>query len=86
MNDLNVEEDPVRFLVKDILMYKLGLEDYQLTESADLQDDLGIDSLDMIELQMEFEKKLNIHISDEEGEKLRTVGNIIHFLKNKIRL
>jgi acyl carrier protein len=74
----------VDFIVKDIIVYKLGLEEQQLTSKADLRDDLGIDSLDLIELQMEIEKKFGIKISEEESEKLYTVGNIIHFVKNKI--
>jgi acyl carrier protein len=74
----------VDFIVKDIIVYKLGLEEHQLSEKVDLRDDLGIDSLDLIELQMEIEKKFCIKITEEESEKLSTVGNLIHLVKNKI--
>jgi acyl carrier protein len=76
-------DDDIGFIVKDIMMYKLGLEEDQLTDGCDVQYDLGIDSLDMIELQMELEKKFGINISSEEGEKLRTIKNITEFIKNK---
>ncbi len=76
-------DDDITFIVKDIIMYKLGLDESQLIESANFQDDLGIDSLDMIELQMELEKKFDITIKDEEAERLRKVGDVIQFIKNK---
>jgi acyl carrier protein len=82
----SIKEDDISFIVKDIMMYKLGLDESQLTETANIRDDMGVDSLDMIDLQMELEKKLNISIPDEKGERLKTVGNIIHFIKKqKIR-
>jgi acyl carrier protein len=83
MQTSNKTDDDISFIVKDIMMYKLGLEESQLSESANIQDDLGIDSLDMIELQMEFEKRLDIRITDEEGEHLRTIKDIINFIKKK---
>jgi acyl carrier protein len=83
MEKLFVYEDDISFIVKDIIIYKLGLNEDQLSDSADLQDDLGVDSLDIIELQMELEKKLGIIISDEEGEKLNTIGQIVDFIRYK---
>jgi acyl carrier protein len=77
------KDDDISFIVRDIITYKLGLDESQIINTANLHDDLGIDSLDIIELQMELEKKLDIKISDEEGEQLKTVGQIIHFIKNK---
>jgi acyl carrier protein len=82
-NKSEAHDDDITFIVKDIIMYKLGLDESQLIESANFQDDLGIDSLDMIELQMELEKKFDITIKDEEAERLRKVGDVIQFIKNK---
>jgi acyl carrier protein len=78
-------ESDITFIVKDIMMYKLGLEESQLQDSADLQEDLGIDSLDIIELQTEIENKFHITISDEETEKMKTLGSIIHCVQRKMR-
>ncbi len=82
-NKSEPHDDDITFIVKDIIKYKLGLDESQLIESANFQDDLGIDSLDMIELQMELEKKFGITIKDEEAERLRKVGDVIQFIKNK---
>ena len=78
-------ESDITFIVKDIMMYKLGLEESQLQDSADLQEDLGIDSLDIIELQTEIENKFHITISDEETEKMKTLGSIIQCVQRKMR-
>jgi acyl carrier protein len=77
-------ERDITFIVKDIIMYKLGLEQYQLQDSAHLQDDLGIDSLDIIELKMEIENKFDIKITEEEAEKMHTIGSIIRCVQNKM--
>jgi acyl carrier protein len=58
--------------VKDIIEKELGVEREKLVDSASFIDDLGADSLDIVELVMEFEKEFNIDIPDEEAEKLRT--------------
>jgi acyl carrier protein len=78
-------ESDIAFIVKDIMIYKLGLEQSQLQDSTHLQDDLGIDSLDIIELQMEIENIFGIKISEEEAEKMKTVGSIIHGVQRKMQ-
>jgi acyl carrier protein len=83
MNNTTLSDDDISFIVKDMMKNKFGLEESQLLETANIQDDLGIDSLDIIEFQMEMEKKFHITIMDEEGEKLRTLGNIIQLIKHK---
>src|SRR6187401_2136727 len=62
--------------VKDIIEKELGVERDKLTNEASLIEDLGADSLDIVELVMEFEKEFNIDIPDEDAEKLRTVGDV----------
>jgi acyl carrier protein len=70
--------------VKDIIANELGVEREKLTTDASFIDDLGADSLDIVELVMEFEKEFNIDIPDEEAEKLRTVGDALSYLNDKV--
>jgi len=70
--------------VKDIIEKELGVEREKLTEGASFIEDLGADSLDIVELVMEFEKEFNIDIPDEDAEKLRTVGDAVGYLNAKI--
>ena len=69
--------------VKDIIEKELGVEREKLTDNASFIEDLGADSLDIVELVMEFEKEFNIDIPDEDAEKLRTVGDAISYLRQK---
>ena len=70
--------------VKDIIEKELGVERDKLTNEASFIEDLGADSLDIVELVMEFEKEFNIDIPDEDAEKLRTVGDAMNYLHEKI--
>ncbi len=70
--------------VKDIIAEELGVEHEKLTEDASFMDDLGADSLDTVELVMAFEKEFDIDIPDEEAEKLRTVGDALKYLHEKM--
>jgi len=69
--------------VRDIIMNKLGVESSQVTPEASFTNDLGADSLDTVELVMEFEKAFNIQIPDEDAEKIATVGDAIKYLSAK---
>jgi acyl carrier protein len=60
------------------------VEREKLTDEASFIEDLGADSLDIVELVMEFEKEFNIDIPDEDAEKLRTVGDAIGYLNQKM--
>jgi len=71
--------------VKDIIEKELGVEREKLTNDASFIDDLGADSLDIVELVMEFEKEFNIDIPDEDAEKLRTVGDAMEYLNQKVQ-
>jgi len=75
----NVEEK-----VKDIIVEELGVEREKLTSEASFMEDLGADSLDTVELVMAFEKEFDIDIPDEEAEKLRTVGDALKYLHEKL--
>ena len=70
--------------VKKIVVEHLGVEADKVTEDASFIDDLGADSLDIVELVMEFEKEFNIDIPDEDAEKLRTVGDAVAYLNTKV--
>ena len=66
--------------VKAIIVDKLGVEESEVQESASFTNDLGADSLDTVELIMEFEKVFGISISDEAAEKITTVGDAIAYI------
>src|SRR6266516_1012964 len=70
--------------VKDIIVEELGVERDKLTSDASFMEDLGADSLDTVELVMAFEKEFDIDIPDEEAEKLRTVGQALQYLHEKM--
>jgi len=70
--------------VKDIIVEELGVEREKLTSEASFMEDLGADSLDTVELVMAFEKEFDIDIPDEDAEKLRTVGDALKYLNEKL--
>ncbi|HEX9829658.1 MAG TPA: acyl carrier protein [Bacteroidota bacterium] len=69
--------------VKEIIVNKLGVDQGQITPQASFTNDLGADSLDTVELVMEFEKAFSIQIPDEDAEKIATVGDAINYVKSK---
>ncbi len=64
-----------------IIVDKLGVEENEITPEASFTNDLGADSLDTVELIMEFEKEFNISIPDEDAEKIHTVGHAVTYLE-----
>ena len=69
--------------VIDIIMEQLGVTKEECVPEASFIDDLGADSLDIVELIMEMEENFGIQIADEELEKIRTIQDVIDFLKAK---
>jgi acyl carrier protein len=67
--------------VKAIIVDKLGVEETEVTPEASFTNDLGADSLDTVELIMEFEKEFNIAIPDEQAEKITTVGEAVSYIE-----
>ncbi|MEJ2070167.1 MAG: acyl carrier protein [Syntrophobacterales bacterium] len=67
--------------VSNIVAEKLGVDRAEVTPDAVFIDDLGADSLDLVELIMAMEEEFGFEIADEEAEKLRTVGDVISFIK-----
>ena len=67
--------------VKAIIVDKLGVEESQVTNEASFTNDLGADSLDTVELIMEFEKEFGLSIPDDQAEKIGTVGDAISYIE-----
>ncbi|MDO5572207.1 MAG: acyl carrier protein [Bacteroidales bacterium] len=67
--------------VKEIIVDKLGVEESEVTPEASFTNDLGADSLDTVELIMEFEKEFNITIPDDQAEKIGTVGDAVSYIE-----
>ncbi len=67
--------------VKEIIVEKLGVEESAVTNEASFTNDLGADSLDTVELIMEFEKAFSITIPDDQAEKIQTVGDAITYIE-----
>ena len=74
----------VREQVKKIIVDQLSVNPEELTDDASFIEDLGADSLDIVELVMEFEEKFGIDIPDEEAEKISTVGEAIKYIEEKM--
>lgn len=66
--------------VQAIIVEKLGVNESQVTEDASFQEDLGADSLDLVELIMALEEEFGIEIPDEDAEKIRTVGEAMKYI------
>jgi acyl carrier protein len=79
MEAKNVEER-----VKNIIVEQLGVEPEQVKPEAQFVNDLGADSLDTVELIMALEEEFDIEIPDEQAEKIKTVGEALEHIKNKV--
>lgn len=71
--------------VKAIIVDKLGVDENEVTPEASFTNDLGADSLDTVELIMEFEKEFDIAIPDDQAEKIGTVGEAIAYIENNTK-
>ncbi len=70
--------------VKKIIVDQLDVEEDKVTEAASITDDLGADSLDVVDLVMSFEEEFDIEIPDDQVEKIKTVGDIVKFIEEKV--
>ena len=69
--------------VKGIIVEQLGVNPEQVTPTASFIEDLGADSLDIVELVMAFEEEFSVEVPDEDAEKLQTVGDVIKYIEDK---
>ncbi len=67
--------------IKKIVVDRLGVEESKVTLTAKFKEDLGADSLDIVELVMELEDEFNLEISDEDAEKITTVGEVVSYIQ-----
>ena len=70
--------------VKSIIVEQLGVSESEVTEQSHFIDDLGADSLDTVELVMALEEEFGIEISDEDAEKIQTVGDVLSYIDNNV--
>ena len=70
--------------VKKIIVDQLDVEEDKVTEASSITDDLGADSLDVVDLVMSFEEEFDIEIPDDQVEKIKTVGDIVKFIEEKV--
>jgi len=70
--------------VKDIIVEQLGVDEEEVTTSTSFVDDLGADSLDIVELVMAMEEEFDIEIPDEDAEKISTVEDVIEYIDSRL--
>lgn len=75
----------IKTKVTSIIVDKLGVDENEVTAEASFTNDLGADSLDTVELIMEFEKEFNIAIPDDQAEKIGTVGDAIKYIEENTK-
>ena len=76
-------EKSIEEKVKDIIVEQLGVNPEQVTSQASFIEDLGADSLDIVELVMALEEEFGVEVPDEDAEKLQTVGDVIKYIEDK---
>jgi len=69
--------------VKNIIVDRLGVEEGEVKLESSFKEDLGADSLDVVELVMELEDEFDMEISDEDAEKINTVGDVVTYISSK---
>ena len=78
-----MSEKPVDQKVKDIIVEQLSVNAEQVTPEAKFIEDLGADSLDIVELVMAFEEEFSVEVPDSDAEKLLTVGDVVKYIEDK---
>ena len=76
---------PVETKVREIICEQLGVSEEEVTPEASFIEDLGADSLDIVELVMELEEEFDIQIPDDQAEKIKTVGQAVEYIKSEVK-
>lgn len=84
MGGLSVATDSVEEKVKSIISKQMGVSDEKITNESSFVNDLGADSLDTVELVMEFEDAFELNIPDEDAEKIQTVSDAVNYIKENV--
>ena len=79
-----MDADEIMGKVKEIIVEQLGVSEDEVSPQASLLEDLGADSLDIVELVMAFEEEFDMEISDEEAEKIHTVGEAVKYIQDHL--
>ena len=69
--------------LKELVVDQLGVEEDELTMEASMQDDLGADSLDLVDLVMSVEEEFGVKVADEDLENIKTVGDIVNYIEDR---
>jgi acyl carrier protein len=85
-HNLDSDKTPkdIKKLVKDVIAQQLGVDESKIVESASFANDLGADSLDVVELVMALEEKFDITIPDEHSEKIQTFGAAVEYIREHL--
>ncbi len=70
--------------IKELIVDQLDVEEDKVTMEANIQDDLGADSLDIVDLVMSVEDEFEVKIEDDDVESIKTVGDIVHYIDNAV--
>ena len=70
--------------MKEIIIHKLGVDENKITKEAKFVDDLGADSLDTVEIIMDFEEEFDVEIPDEDAEKLTTIQSALDYINSRL--
>lgn len=79
-----MDHDEIYDKVKEVIVDQLSVEEDDVTEDASFVDDLGADSLDIVELVMALEEQFGVSIPDEQAEKIKTVGDAVSFITESV--
>ena len=69
--------------LKELVLDQLGVEEDEVTMEASMQDDLGADSLDLVDLVMSVEEEFGVKVADEDLENIKTVGDIVNYIEDR---
>ena len=69
-------------MIRDFLVQQLGIDEDTITMDSSFEDDLGADSLDLVELVMALEEEYDVEIDDDDAEKIKTVGDAVNYIKS----